>query len=516
MTFPSTTFVSRQTVITTAWAQAVNNLCANIQDSSNVAYGDALVAVKSVATGAVATTQHEVNSRTISAFDFFTAAQKATVLNHTRAVNVTTALQAAFDYAKSVADGETELELLAGDYPIDHLDLTDCNAVTIICKGAVYLTGVSASETRIVHINSIDGDPTTSMRIVGKLGIQCIGGTAYQAGLYARYLTDSDIDISISGAYSVASADLDGCFNNRGSLYASNSTANKTCILMGQNNCNVNELKVRCAGIGSTSGQIGIEAAGSANKLSGDISNCQYGLKIVAARGSIYTFYMEAVKSPITCSGINRGISITGGFYEVLSNSTGMDFSGGTVQGIEISGPRIIGTSGGSVRQAFNWGTACYGLNLHSYDVQDIDTVMSGTILGSSGGLLDQYMGAVQHRSTGVGSWLASWTDALQLATQSSGAALAVDAKLGNKMTVTVTVGTAFTINAPTNPTTGQYLSFTFRNTSGGAMGAITWNAVFRLGAFTNPATGFSRSILFQYDSSQWIEQSRGTVDVPN
>jgi hypothetical protein len=86
----------------------------------------------------------------------------------------------------------------------------------------------------------------------------------------------------------------------------------------------------------------------------------------------------------------------------------------------------------------------------------------------------------------------------------------------GNWQTITIADGVAFTINAPTNPVLGATLTFTLKNTSGGAAGAATWNAVFKLAAWTNPATATNRSITYGYDGTNWIELSRTTVDVPN
>jgi len=87
---------------------------------------------------------------------------------------------------------------------------------------------------------------------------------------------------------------------------------------------------------------------------------------------------------------------------------------------------------------------------------------------------------------------------------------------VGNLATITATNATAFTINAPTTPTTGQWLTVRVRNTSGGALGVATWNAVFKMTAWTQPANGFSRAITFDYDGVNWIERTRTAADVPN
>jgi len=96
------------------------------------------------------------------------------------------------------------------------------------------------------------------------------------------------------------------------------------------------------------------------------------------------------------------------------------------------------------------------------------------------------------------------------------GATIATDVSEGDLFTITVTNNVAFTISAPTNPVTSKRIVYTIRNTSGGAMGAITWNGAFKLGAFTNPGNGNSRSIEFAYNGTNWIEISRASVDVPN
>jgi hypothetical protein len=90
------------------------------------------------------------------------------------------------------------------------------------------------------------------------------------------------------------------------------------------------------------------------------------------------------------------------------------------------------------------------------------------------------------------------------------------DAFTGNEFDITATSGSAVTINAPLNPSDGQRITVTIRNTSGGVLGAITWNAVFKMSTWTSPATGNSRSIDFRYDGTNWVQISQTGVDVPN
>lgn len=95
-------------------------------------------------------------------------------------------------------------------------------------------------------------------------------------------------------------------------------------------------------------------------------------------------------------------------------------------------------------------------------------------------------------------------------------ASMNTNAAQGNLFVITMTNGTAFTINAPTNPAQGQVITYTLRNTSGGAAGAATWNAAFKMSAWTNPANGQNRSITFKYNGTNWIQVSQTGVDVPN
>jgi hypothetical protein len=93
---------------------------------------------------------------------------------------------------------------------------------------------------------------------------------------------------------------------------------------------------------------------------------------------------------------------------------------------------------------------------------------------------------------------------------------MTVNSAAGDQFTISATNGTAFAINAPSNPLLGRRITFIIRNASGGALGVATWNAVFKLSAWTQPANANSRSITFRYDAVNWVELNRTTVDVPN
>lgn len=94
--------------------------------------------------------------------------------------------------------------------------------------------------------------------------------------------------------------------------------------------------------------------------------------------------------------------------------------------------------------------------------------------------------------------------------------AITPNALLGVIQEITPSDTVAFAINAPLSPTLGRVLTLTLRNSTGGSLGTITWNAVFKMAAWSSPATGKQRSISFYYSpAGNWVEANRTTVDVP-
>ncbi|HEY4354890.1 MAG TPA: hypothetical protein VGN16_04010 [Acidobacteriaceae bacterium] len=96
-------------------------------------------------------------------------------------------------------------------------------------------------------------------------------------------------------------------------------------------------------------------------------------------------------------------------------------------------------------------------------------------------------------------------------------AAMNTDLIAGNSFEITATNATPFTINSPSNANEGQWVAYTIRNTSGGALGSGTWGPSFKLSAWTQPANGQSRTITYRVNAAGLlIETSRTIVDVPN
>jgi hypothetical protein len=115
------------------------------------------------------------------------------------------------------------------------------------------------------------------------------------------------------------------------------------------------------------------------------------------------------------------------------------------------------------------------------------------------------------------------WVDAAivgQLVTITYSAAPVPDVALGNAFVVTTTDGVAFVFGVPLNPPPvgfSQNITITIRNTSGGAHGAITFNAIYlTTGAFAAVATGNNRTIGFSWNGTNWVETFVSAADVPN
>lgn len=99
------------------------------------------------------------------------------------------------------------------------------------------------------------------------------------------------------------------------------------------------------------------------------------------------------------------------------------------------------------------------------------------------------------------------------------GPTVTLDLTQGAWFRITATNAVAFTVANPINVSSasGPEIQITIRNTSGGALGALTFGALFKTGgAWTQPANTFSRSIQFTFDGTNWIETGRSAADVSN
>lgn len=121
----------------------------------------------------------------------------------------------------------------------------------------------------------------------------------------------------------------------------------------------------------------------------------------------------------------------------------------------------------------------------------------------------------LRHSSSTMTLSLIRWINAQRTVAPYS-ASVPIDPGVGTEFDVTATNGVAFTVTNPSNAFDGCRITITIRNTSGGALGAVTWDTLYKLAAWTSPATAFSRSIDFKYNGTNWIEVARTAADVPN
>lgn len=119
--------------LSAAASAAVVAALADLANALDVTKNDALLAVKSVLTGAVATTQHEVNSRAVSVFDFLTSAQRADVLANTETLDVTSAIQAAL----TALSPYEALHFPAGTYRVSSTLTVGVDNVTLHGRGKI-------------------------------------------------------------------------------------------------------------------------------------------------------------------------------------------------------------------------------------------------------------------------------------------------------------------------------------------------------------------------------------------
>ena len=95
-------------------------------------------------------------------------------------------------------------------------------------------------------------------------------------------------------------------------------------------------------------------------------------------------------------------------------------------------------------------------------------------------------------------------------------ASMTPNAALGNQFIITANNSSNFTINAPSNPATGQRINVRIRNTSGGSLGTISWNAIFKMARFTAPSNGYGADTDFIYNGTNWVQAGVQSTAVPN
>jgi putative cofactor-binding repeat protein len=102
---------------------------------------------------------------------------------------------------------------------------------------------------------------------------------------------------------------------------------------------------------------------------------------------------------------------------------------------------------------------------------------------------------------------------------QTDASTITPNATAGLQEAITVTDGSAFTIQDPDYPFPGATMTIVLVNASGGTMGTITWGAAYTFvndsGSLAGPPNGAISTITFYYNGTSWIETARSTATIP-
>ncbi len=193
------------------------------------------------------------------------------------------------------------------------------------------------------------------------------------------------------------------------------------------------------------------------------------------------------------------------GYFETLGDSSAGWASGSIYTDVYIRWNKILRNRGSSL--ALSQGLVSTGGGPHSAVYTNVRYEYNDTVNITDGILL-----------TGA----ATISNGVQSPAFSS--PIAIDAAAGLDVIINASTGSAFTISSPTNgsagtlPRANDQLTITIKNTSGGALGAVTWGAAYKMASWTSPANGSQRSITFiwNFAAGFWYEISRTPADVPN
>jgi hypothetical protein len=515
---------------------------ADLANASDAAKSDALIGVKRTFTGGQATTQHEVNERTFNVFDGLTAVQRADVLSRAFAQDCTSAIQAVIDAAHAAGGGVVLFP--SGSYKTTSplktyggVELRGEGGDFTIIKKTTNTVGSGTSRARsaavtdsyaVDSIISIWHDDTASGTLYAYRahirGIQLLGiGNTY--GLYAPRVSQTVFeDLYILNAV-IGIRTYDGWMlhYNRctmqavqwGFQHANDTTGQGSGTSAHFDDCWVNFDNTLKAPV------IGFDLDGLtySTLTSCGVDNCT---RLDATVPFCYSFATCRGISVIACGAESSVASIinAGSSRVMFSNFRSFGMSGnagwGTVGGIfnDASSLTFIGCDFAVYSSP---GPLFNQIIQNAANQTEIDSAMpsgGNTFIGYGTGSQRTTINGGKVRtinSTGTRDTFGN------ISTLTYSASMTPDCDLGNEFVITATNNTAFAINAPaSSPGTGQRITVTIRNASGGALGAVTWNAVFKMSAWTQPANGFSRSIDFIYNGTNWVQAGQTGVDVPN
>ena len=396
-------------------------------------------------------------------------------------------------------------------------------------------------------------------QVSGQAGIKLIGrsnevvGTPAAGLLFTGTGASGVIFLDILNCESIAIEDMNILYNNSGfagTLVSLNGSARMQMI-----NCRLQGLSVTSAArllylpgvIGSKFVKTQFSGANylvvCGNGFNGNIFDCC----------NFDRYVTSAVYEPIGLGNIFKGGFVenrtdnTGAFIfmENASEARGLTISGvwmgdassasaftwvrlGTIFGCTISGCYINGT-GNLNSTAIYFGGTSEGAHIHGNYIASHDKGIDLNGLVNNFSIHSNSFASMNTEVFNVGTSKVGYYDLVNLQitaggkgyrsntlTVSSTASKDIDITLSNVVVILVTTSDNFTINNPTGTTVQADLSIKISNTSGGAMGTITWDTSYRMASWTNPANATSRTIDFAFNGSIWVEKSRTTSDIPN
>lgn len=321
----------------------------------------------------------------------------------TSGIKDTANIQAVIAAATTVPDQQKAIFWTAGIYYVSTISFVGANYVYNLALGVVQIIGVGTAES-VVNLNGGTSDPispiapnipTKNIIFDGSFLIESAG--AYQYGCRMSNVNISRVNLSVSGAYSVASVGLRYSNDDRFDwLDLSNSTGP---YLLKCEDANVNRNLIFGRFTGNASGgggtQTCVRLTGFANEIAGDFNSALNGIDFSASIGCIFrACYTESIINSFRCdtSGTVLGASFIGGRAEVGTNGTAFILAGS--QNVSVTGTHIKGVAGGSNRTALAMGITAYNVDWRpDMDPATIDTQITGMFRAAASGLGPQLLG---------------------------------------------------------------------------------------------------------------------------
>jgi hypothetical protein len=347
-----------------------------------------------------------ISGAPVNVFDFIPAAEHAAIQNKTSTYDCTADIAAAIAFADAITDAEKVVVWPAGWYCLGKLDLTNTREIMFRSDGYVLWYGNNASNgfifgsTNYNPSNPSASTITAGFRMLnGNFDVAPLPGQNYTYGVRLEQFYRSTFqNLSVSGDYGPSvganriAAYMQYSYTNTftrcafGSPGVPDPTYLSVNVYMDNNNVNLNTFDncnfTGVLGQPTLAGTVGAVVAGNTNQFRNcDLSAIYIALDITRSSGGVFIGNYHEFTTFTVRSGIGSGIAVgntfIGGYYEVNENCTAFTLENS--QNTTIIGPRIRGYVA-EVNQTFiNQGTACYGLNVISPELEYIATPLTGT-----------------------------------------------------------------------------------------------------------------------------------------